>query len=85
MVRTQVQLTEEQYRRLKRWSRRLGISLSEAVRRCVTERLSTEEQAPSRAERVRAALALAGKYVDPEGATRVGIDHDRYLAEAYRR
>ncbi len=33
MVRTQIQLPEEQYRWLRRWARRLGISLSEAVRR----------------------------------------------------
>ena len=32
MVRTQIQLPEEQYRWLRRWARRLGISLSEAVR-----------------------------------------------------
>jgi hypothetical protein len=33
MVRTHVQLTEEQHRRLRRWARELGVSLSEAVRR----------------------------------------------------
>jgi hypothetical protein len=33
MVRTQIQLTEEQDRQLKRWSAGLGISLAEAVRR----------------------------------------------------
>ncbi len=33
MVRTQIQLPEEQYRWLRRWARRLGISLSEAVLR----------------------------------------------------
>jgi len=85
MVRTQIQLTEEQYRRLQRWARRLGISLSEAVRRCVADRLTVEEGVPSRADRVRAALAVCGKYADPEGPSRVAADHDRHLAEAYRR
>ena len=84
MVRTQIQLTEEQHRRLHRWARRLGISLAEAVRRCVSERLDREEAAPSYEDRVRAALSVAGKYADPEGHTRVGIEHDRYLEEAYR-
>jgi len=85
MVRMQVQLTEEQYRGLRRWARRLGVSFSEAVRRCVADRLRAEERAPSREERVRAALAVCGKYVDPEGEARVAIEHDRHLAEAYRR
>lgn len=85
MVRTQIQLPEEQYRRLRRWARRLGVSLSEAVRRCLADRLALEEAAPSREERVRAALAVCGKYADPAGPSRVAADHDRHLAEAYRR
>jgi hypothetical protein len=84
MVRTCVRLTEEQHRRLKRWSGHLGISMSEAIRRCVMERIGAEERAPSRGGRVRAALALAGKYVDLEGATGVSVDHDRCLAVAFR-
>jgi hypothetical protein len=40
MVRTQIQLTEEQCVQLKRWASRLGISLAEAVRRCVADRLA---------------------------------------------
>jgi hypothetical protein len=85
MVRTQIQLPEDQYRRLRRWARERGISLAEAIRRCVADRLVAEEGAPSRAERVRAALAVCGKYRDPDGQSRVAIDHDRRLAEAYRR
>lgn len=85
MVRTQIQLPEEQYRRLRRWSGRLGVSLSEAVRRCLAEHLAREEATPSREERVRAALAVCGKYADPKGPSRVAADHNRHLAEAYRR
>jgi len=85
MVRTQIQLTDEQYRGLRRWAHRLGVSLSEAVRRCVADRLRAEERAPSREDRVRAALAVCGKYVDPEGKAHVAAEHDRHLAEAYRR
>jgi len=85
MVRTQIQLPEEQYRRLRQWARRLGISFSEAIRRCVADRLAVEEAAPSREERVRAALAVCGKYADPKGPSRAAAEHDRYLAEAYRR
>jgi len=85
MVRTQIQLTEEQYRQLRRWAARLGISLSEAVRRCVHERLNAERSVSGRKEMIREALAVLGNYEDPEGITSVASNHDRYLAEAYRR
>jgi hypothetical protein len=85
MVRTQIQLSDEQHRQLRRWARRLGISMSEAVRRCVDERLAREGRGPSREDRVQAALAVCGRYRDPDGASRVAADHDRHLAEAYRR
>jgi hypothetical protein len=85
MVRSQIQLTEEQHRRLKRWARKLGISMAEAVRRCVTDRLAAEETAPTRAALVREALAVAGAYTDPLGEGDVARRHDEMLADAYRR
>lgn len=84
MVRTQIQLTEEQHRQLKRWADRLGISLAEAVRRCVADRLAAERVELGRDALVREALAVVGKYTDPEGSSRVARDHDRHLAEVYR-
>jgi hypothetical protein len=50
----------------------------------VAERLSAEECSPSREELIRAALSVCGKYSDPEGRSDVGVNHDRYLDEAYR-
>jgi hypothetical protein len=85
MVRTQIQLTEEQHRQLRRWAARLGISLAEAVRRCVSERLSAEKSVSGRKAMVREALAVFGKYEDPDGLKNVAVDHDGHLAEAYRR
>lgn len=85
MVRTQIQLTEVQHRELTRYSRRLGISLSEAIRRCVNAQLEHDRAAPAREERVRAALAVCGKYRDGGGETWVALEHDRYLDDAYRR
>jgi len=85
MVRTQIQLTEEQYRQIKRWANRLGISLAEAVRRCVADRMAAEKALPDRQTLVREALAVCGKYSDREGETRVAVDHDRHLSEAYRK
>jgi Arc/MetJ-type ribon-helix-helix transcriptional regulator len=80
MVRTQIQLTEQQHRRLRRWVRARGISLSEAVRRDVTAHLAREASAPSRQHLARAALAVCGKYEDPRGDARVAAKHDRHLA-----
>ena len=83
MVRTQIQLAEDQHLRLTRYAGRLGISLAEAVRRCVDAQLDREMTAPSRDDRVRAALAVCGKYHDPQGDTDVARNHDRQLGEAY--
>lgn len=84
MVRVQIQLQDDQLRRLRKWAQERSISVSEAVRRCVAERLSAEECSPSREELIRAALSVCGKYSDPEGRSDVGVNHDRYLDEAYR-
>jgi hypothetical protein len=84
MIRTQIQFTVEQHRQLKRWAAALGVSVSEAVRRCVAERLAGERGEPTRADRVREARAVFGKYADPAGRSRVARDHDEELARAYR-
>ena len=84
MVRTQVRLAEDQHRRLTRYAGRLGISLAEAVRRCVEAQLDREMTAPSREDRVQAALAVCGKYRDPQRDTDVARNHDQHLGEAYR-
>ena len=84
MVRTQIQLQEAQYRRLRRWTERLGVSLSEGVRRCVAAQLDREERVPSREERARTALSVCGRYSDPSGPSKVARGHDRYLVDAYR-
>ena len=85
MVRTQIQLEKRQYDALRKWARGLGISLSEAVRRCVAERLADEKAAPTPEERLRAARAVIGKYADPAGRSKVAREHDRQFAEASRR
>jgi hypothetical protein len=85
MVRTQIQLTPDLHRALKRWASRRGISLSEAVRRCVASQLTVDEREPERETLIRDALAVVGKYSDPSGKSRVARDHDRVLDEAYRR
>ena len=83
MIRTQIQLTEEQHRWLKRWAQDRGISLSEAVRRCVAELLAAETAEKQHADRVREAMSVVGKYADPEGLSRVAKDHDTFLTDTY--
>ncbi len=85
MVRAQIQLPEDQHRRLRRWARQRGISLSEAVRRCVAEQLAQDGLSPTREDRVQAALAVCGRYAGRPGSSRVAVEHDRHLADAYRR
>lgn len=59
--------------------------MAEAVRRCVTDRLATEEAAPTRTALVREALGVAGAYTDPSGTHDVARRHDEALADAYGR
>jgi hypothetical protein len=80
MIRTQIQLTEAQARKLRRAARSHGVSMAEMVRRCIEAGLGeTAEQAN---HYVRAASVI-GKFRDPEGALDVATDHDAYLDEAY--
>ncbi len=81
MVRTQIQLTEEQARALKAAAARQGVSMAELIRQAVDRIL--EEQEQERAEKWRRATALVGRYRDKEGATDVSVNHDKYLDEIY--
>lgn len=82
MVRTQIQLTEEQARRLRRAAVEEGVSMAEVVRRCVD--LALEERRPDRTELYRRAAQLAGAFRDRDGASDLSADHDRYLEDAFR-
>ena len=81
MVRTQVQLTEEQANRLKQIATAEHISMAEVIRRLIDERKATGNPT-ERAERLKALRALAGR--GDSGLTNVARDHDDYLEEAYR-
>lgn len=81
MIRTQIQLTEEQYRRLRRLAGERAVSLAELVRRSVDRFL--ESEIAEREELYERASRLAGRFPDLEGATDVAENHDRYLDEIY--
>jgi hypothetical protein len=81
MVRTQIQLTEDQVRWLRDAARENKQSIAEVIRRLIEEK-KTGGGLSDRAERRQALRALAGKA--DSGLTDVATDHDRYLEEGYR-
>jgi hypothetical protein len=81
VIRTQVQFTEEQARRLRRMARERGVSVAELVRRCVDHALQAD--AGGREALVANALRLVGAFRDRGDATDVAERHDDYLYKAF--
>jgi hypothetical protein len=81
MVRTQVQLTEEQVRALKRLSAATDSSVADLIRQGVELYLGRQQRA-GRDQQIERALRVAGKF--SSGSTDGSVEHDRYLAEAFR-
>jgi hypothetical protein len=81
MLRTQVQFTPVQARRLRAIARRQGISVAELVRQAVDRTLQDESQKP--VARYKAAAGLIGAFADREGAKDLSRRHDDHLREAY--
>lgn len=79
MIRTQIQLTQEQARRVKEVAEREEISMAEAIRRAVELWLTTYGDLPIE-ERKRRALAVVGRF--HSGLGDVAKNHDYYVAEA---
>ena len=81
MIRTQIQLNEEQQAALRELSASTGKSMAELVREGI-ERVISARPRPNRQAQVERAVRLAGKSSSgsPDGSRR----HDRYLAEAFK-
>ncbi len=79
MIRTQVQLTEEQARLLKEMSRTGRESMAALIRRAVD--LFLVNRKPDRMTLYRQASTVVGKYA--AGAGDISLEHDRYLDEAF--
>lgn len=77
MIRTQVQLTEEQARALRRVAAQRGISMAAVIRELIAEGLETP--ATARSARARSAI---GRFAS--GLHNVSREHDRELERAYR-
>lgn len=81
MIRTQIQLTEDQLRRVRALARNDGVSVAEVVRRGVDRLLA--EVPSDRAQRYARAAELVGGLHDRENADDLAGRHDDYLAEAF--
>jgi hypothetical protein len=81
MVRTQVQLTDEQSRKAHELARRSGVSLAEVVRRGLDRLLEEEWERGSAAAGRAAAARVAGTF--HSGRSDISTRHDDYLDEAY--
>jgi cell division septum initiation protein DivIVA len=80
MIRTQIQLTDEQAEALRRRARRENISIAEAVRRAIDA--FTRTGPPSVREVRNRAMRAAGRYAS--GVRDTSSRHDEALAEAFR-
>ncbi len=80
MIRTQVQLTEEQARVLKAEARREQRSMADLVRESVSEYL-IKRGVKDPKQLVDDARELAGRY--DSGVEHLGERHDEYLDQAY--
>jgi hypothetical protein len=80
MVRTQIQLTEEQTAQLKELAAHEGLSVAEIIRRSVDLYVRSRPFV-NLDERKRNALSVVGKY--SSGLTDISENHDAYLAETY--
>ena len=81
MVRTQVQLRQDQVVRLKQLARRRGISMAHVVRLAVDSYVAKEDV--DLATLYARAMTVVGAFKDKDGATDVAERHDDYLEEAY--
>ena len=80
MIRTQIQLTEEQARALKAQARAEERSMSELVRESIAEYLA-RSHTPDMQDLARRARALKGRF--RSGHPDLAEAHDRYLDDAF--
>jgi hypothetical protein len=80
MIRTQIQLTPEQARALKKLAAKEGKPVAELIRLSVDTLLSSKGIVDPDEQRKRA-MAAAGKLQG--GPQDISIEHDRYLTQAF--
>ncbi len=88
MIRTMVQLTEEQLKALKELAKARKTSVAKLVRESVAQYVAAAPKAAERDEKRRRALEFIRKieageiqFRDKDGKTDVALNHDKYLNE----
>jgi hypothetical protein len=79
MVRTQIQLTEEQAQKLKELSLSSHESVAALIRKAVDQFILTGK--PDRSTLYRQAGSIVGKYKAKKSD--ISVEHNRYLEEAF--
>ena len=82
MIRTQIQLPEDQVRLLKITARREGVSISEVIRQSLSKTLASANS--DIASRYARAASLVGSFHDAT-APDLAEHHDDYLVDAFSR
>jgi hypothetical protein len=80
MIRTQVQLTEDQVRSLKTLAAKRQVSVAELVRQSVDHFVRLARGVDAETQR-RRAIAAAGRF--RANRSDISTEHDQYLVEAY--
>ena len=83
MIRTWIQLTEEQARQARRIAAEQGVSMATVIRQGLDLLLRSAETAVSDDERAARAISAAGRF--RSGGGDGAVEHDRHLRDAYRR
>ncbi len=82
MVRTQIQLTEDQAKALKRIAQSRHLSVAELIRKAVDTVIKSSSVIDIE-ERDKRAMEIVGKF--GSGKRNVSKKHDLYLTEAYKK
>ena len=82
MVRTQIQITEEQAKAIKRIALARHVSVAELIRRAVDIMVKSSPLADPE-EKLKRAIDVVGKF--RSGKSEIARRHDEYLADAYRK
>ena len=82
MIRTQIQLQEDQINALKKIAAEKQISLAELIRKAV-DTVIKSGAVPDYEERRKRAIDIAGKF--RSGKNDIALRHDEYLSEAYKK
>ena len=82
MIRTQIQLTEDQAKVLKKLAASRHLSVAELIRRSVTDMIKSSHVVDVE-ERHQRALDIVGRF--RSGKRDISCKHDLYLADAYKK